>query len=71
MSSTPENHSRHYRQRLRAEVMLDAVGDITEVPESFSAMPPGSKAKELWTRRVGSLFLDTFGRPNPNQDPPL
>ena len=64
------NYSRHYRQRLRAEVMLDAVGEITEVPESFSAMPPGSKAKELWTRRVSSLFLDTFGRPNPNQDPP-
>ena len=64
------NYSRHYRQRLRAEVLLDAVTEITGVPDSFSAMPPGSRAKEIWTHRIGSLFLDTFGRPDPNQDPP-
>ena len=64
------NYSRHYRQRLRAEVMLDAIVGITGIPESFSGMPPGSRAKELWTTRIGSLFLDAFGRPDPNQDPP-
>jgi hypothetical protein len=62
--------SRHYRQRPRAEVLLDAVGDLTGVPESFAAMPPGTRATELWTVRSGSLFLDSFGRPDPNQDPP-
>jgi hypothetical protein len=25
---------------------------------------------EIWTHRVNSLFLDAFGRPDPNQDPP-
>jgi hypothetical protein len=64
------NHSRHYRQRLRAEVLVDAVSDITGVPETFAAMPAGSRAMELWTARVQSLFLDSFGRPDPNQDPP-
>jgi hypothetical protein len=64
------NYSRYYRQRLRAEVLLDAVVDITGVPESFDAMPPDSSAKLIWTHRVGSLFLDAFGRPDPNQDPP-
>jgi len=64
------NHSRYYRQRLRAEVLLDGVSDITSMPESFSGMPPGTRAKEIWTHRVDSLFLDTFGRPDPNQDPP-
>ncbi len=64
------NYSRHYRQRLRAEVMLDSVVQITGIPEKFDAMPPGSRAKEIWTHRVGSLFLDAFGRPDPNQDPP-
>jgi hypothetical protein len=64
------NYSRHYRQRLRAEVLLDAVSDITGVPESFAAMPPGSRAMELWTVRSQSVFLDSFGRPDPNQDPP-
>ena len=64
------NYSRHYRRRLRAEVLMDAISGITEVPDSFAAMPAGSTAKEIWTHRVGSLFLDTFGRPDPNQDPP-
>ncbi|HEV3339395.1 MAG TPA: DUF1549 and DUF1553 domain-containing protein [Pirellulales bacterium] len=64
------NYSRHYRQRLRAEVLLDAIGDVTEVPESFAALPPGSRATEIWSHRVESLFLDAFGRPDPNQDPP-
>ncbi len=64
------NHSRYYRQRLRAEVLLDSVARITGKPNSFSAMPDGSLAKEIWTHRVKSDFLDAFGRPDPNQDPP-
>jgi len=78
LSSTPsernvtdiKNFSRYYRQRLRAEVLLDAVNDVMDVEESFSAMPPGSRAMQLWTYRSSSLFLDTFGRPDLNQDPP-
>lgn len=78
LSSTPaernvvdlRNFSRYYRQRLRAEVLLDAVNDVLLVEESFAAMPPGSRATQLWTHRASSLFLDTFGRPDPNQDPP-
>ncbi|HJT76380.1 MAG TPA: DUF1553 domain-containing protein, partial [Gemmataceae bacterium] len=64
------NYSRHYRQRLRAEVLLDAVSDITQIPETFAAAPPGTRAMELWTVRTQSTFLDSFGRPDPNQDPP-
>jgi hypothetical protein len=64
------NYSRHYRQRLRAEVLLDSIVQITGLEESFEALPPGSSAKEIWTHRVDSLFLDAFGRPDPNQDPP-
>lgn len=64
------NYSRHYRQRLRAEVLLDAISDITGVPEQFDAMPIGSRAMQVWTARVPSTFLDSFSRPDPNQDPP-
>ena len=64
------NFSRHYRQRLRAEVLLDTVCLATGVGETFDAMPAGSRAKELWTTRIDSLFLDAFGRQDPNQDPP-
>lgn len=64
------NYSRHYRQRLRAEVLLDAISDMTGVPEQFDAMPAGSRAMQVWTARVPSVFLDSFSRPDPNQDPP-
>ena len=64
------NYSRHYRRRLRAETLLDSVCQITGVPEKFAAMPTGSSAREIWTHRIESLFLDSFGRPDPNQDPP-
>ena len=65
-----KNFSRYYRQRMRAEVLLDAVNDVLDVEEDFAAMPPGSRAIQLWTYRASSLFLDTFGRPDLNQDPP-
>lgn len=65
-----KNYSRHYRQQFRAETLLDAVCDITSVGESFSAMPPGSRAVEIWTHHIDNLFLDSFGRPDRNLDPP-
>ena len=68
--SDARNYSRHLRSRLRAEVLLDAVCDVTGVDEKFSAMPEGSRSMEIWTHRVDSLFLDAFGRPDANQDPP-
>jgi hypothetical protein len=64
------NYSRHYRQRVRAESLLDATVAITGVPEAFDAMPAESRAVQIWTHRINSLFLDTFGRPDRNQDPP-
>ncbi len=78
LSSTPNernvadtrNYSRSYRQRLAAEVLLDAVADVSGQPFSFTGMPAGSRANQIWTHRVDSVFLDTFGRPDPNQDPP-
>jgi len=78
LSSTPNernasdtrNYSRHYRQRLRGEVILDAVSDVSGTPEVFGAMPIGSRATQIWTHRLQSIFLDSFGRPDPNQDPP-
>ncbi|MEO8268778.1 MAG: DUF1549 domain-containing protein [Aureliella sp.] len=64
------NFSRHYRKRLRAEVVSDALTDISGQPEEFSGLPLGTRAMQLWTVRAPSDLLDTFGRPDPNQDPP-
>lgn len=68
--SDTKNFSRYYRQRMRAEVLLDATNDILATEDEFGAMPPGSRAMQLWTHRSPSVFLDTFGRPDLNQDPP-
>jgi Protein of unknown function (DUF1553) len=65
-----KNFSRYYRQRMRAEVLLDAINDVVGAEENFAALPPGARATQLWTHRVSSTFLDTFGRPDLNQDPP-
>ena len=64
------NYSRNYRRRLRAEVLMDAVADVTETPAKLTGLPAESRASQVWTTRVDSVFLDTFGRPNENQDPP-
>lgn len=64
------NYSRHYRQRLRAEVLADAISDVTKVPQEFRGMPIGTRAVQLWTFRTESELLDAFGRPDANQDPP-
>ena len=68
--SDHRNFSRHYRKRLRAEVLSDALTDITLQGEDFEGMPAGFRAIELWTFRADSELLDAFGRPDPNQDPP-
>ncbi|MSR32660.1 MAG: DUF1553 domain-containing protein [Gemmataceae bacterium] len=65
-----QNYSRHYRKRPRAEVLHDMIGSVTGSRADFAAMPAGSLAMEIWTFRSPSEFLDSFGRPDPNQDPP-
>lgn len=49
---------------------MDAVADVTETPAKLTGLPAESRASQVWTTRVDSVFLDTFGRPNENQDPP-
>jgi len=64
------NFSRSYRRRLSAEVLMDAVSDVTGVPASFSATWNGARAMETWNFKIGSEFMDAFGRPNSSSDPP-
>jgi hypothetical protein len=64
------NFSRAYRRRLPAEVLFDAVNDATGVPDTFAAMPAGSRATQAWSYKIESPLLDAFNRPNPSSDPP-
>lgn len=64
------NFSRAYRRRLPAEVLADAVADVTGVPDEFSGMPSGSRAMQTWSYKIASQTMDAFGRPNPSSDTP-
>jgi len=55
-------YSHYLVRRLPAEVLLDAISQVTDSPEPFVGMAPGTRAIELWDNRLPSYFLDTFGR---------
>jgi WD40 repeat protein len=65
-----KNFSRSYRRRLPAEVLLDAVNDVTETQDEFNGCPPGTRAIQTWSYKVRSHFMDAFGRPNSSTDCP-
>ena len=76
----PENkpderfYSRYYPRRLRAEVLLDAIAQVSMVPTDFKAATPDSRkpgaaipsikrAIKLADSYVDSYFLEAFGKP--------
>ncbi|CAA9376087.1 MAG: hypothetical protein AVDCRST_MAG64-322 [uncultured Phycisphaerae bacterium] len=64
------NFSRWLRRRPSAEVLLDAVSDVTGVAEPLPGLAPDGRAVRSWNYRSESNFLDAFGRPNASADPP-
>ena len=58
-----EYFSHHRSRRLPAEVVLDAMSQVTEIPEEFKGYPLGTRALQLPETQVESYFLDSFGRP--------
>lgn len=57
------NFSRYYIRKLTAEQLLDAVDDVTGVPERFQGFYRGKRAIDLPDTSVPSYFLTTFNRP--------
>jgi len=55
-------YSRYYPRRLMAEVLLDAISQVTGVPTRFGAYPEGWRALQLPDSNVDSYFLKSFGR---------
>jgi hypothetical protein len=53
-------------RRLRADVLLDSISSVTEMPSSFGNYPNGFKAIELFEggARANNYFLKTFGMTN-------
>jgi len=58
-----QNYSRYLFKQLEAEVMLDAISQVTGRMEKFEGVPAGSRAIELWDSSVPNYFLKVFGRP--------
>ncbi|MFQ5734709.1 MAG: DUF1549 domain-containing protein, partial [Planctomycetaceae bacterium] len=56
--------SRSYPRRLKAEVLLDAVSQVSGAPTTFKGYPKGTRALQLRDANVASYFLKTFGRPD-------
>ena len=65
-----QHFSRAYLRRLPAEVMTDAVADVTGIPDQFEGMPPGARALQTWNFKLASDTLDAFGRPDSSEDCP-
>lgn len=55
-------YSHYYARRLRAEVLLDAVSQVTGVANEFPGYPKGIRAIQLPDPGVDSYFLSLFGR---------
>jgi hypothetical protein len=64
------NFSRALKRRLPAEVLMDAVADLTASALNWEGMPTGSRATQTWNYQLESNFLDAFGRPDASQECP-
>ncbi len=61
-----QNYSRYYPKRLQAEVLYDAIDELTGIESNFKDLPVGTRALQLpdnsWNSSV--YFLSVFGRPD-------
>jgi hypothetical protein len=55
-------YSRYLVKRLPAEVMLDVVSQVTNVPTAFDGYARGTRALQLRDSQIPSYFLTAFGR---------
>jgi hypothetical protein len=62
-----QTYARYYPKRLSAEVLLDAVNQVTDSPGQFNGLPRDknapARAIQLPDESFASYFLDVFGRP--------
>ncbi|MGH9405380.1 MAG: DUF1549 domain-containing protein [Terriglobia bacterium] len=56
-------YSHYMIRRMPAEVLLDALSEVTREPERFAGYPVGTRALQLPDTAVRSYFLTAFGRP--------
>ena len=60
--SDTRNFAKANLRRLRAEVLLDVITDVTSTKNKFKGLPLGARAVEIADGNVSNYFLTTFGR---------
>jgi hypothetical protein len=63
-ASDRQNYSRYVLKRLHAEVLLDAINDVTLSRTNFRGQPAQTRAVQLPDNLFDSYFLSVFGRPD-------
>jgi hypothetical protein len=58
-----QNFSFYHPKRLTAEVLYDALNQVTATTVSFNGLPPGTRALQLPDTGSNNYFLSVFGRP--------
>ena len=56
------NFSHASLRRMRAEVMLDVLAQVTDTKNKFAGLPKGARATQIADGRTTNYFLKTFGR---------
>ncbi len=56
------NFSKASVRRVRAEVLLDCISQVTGTEDKFQGLPRGARAVEIADGNTSSYFLTTFGR---------
>ncbi len=56
------NFARASIRRIRAEVLLDCISEVTATQDKFSGLPRGARAVEIPDGNTADYFLTTFGR---------
>lgn len=60
--SDKRNFAHALVRRVRAEVLLDAISQVTETKNKFQGLPLGARAVQIADGAVSNYFLTTFGR---------
>jgi hypothetical protein len=60
--SDTRNFARSQLRRMRAEVLLDAISQVTNTKNKFQGLPLGARAVQIADGKMTNYFLTTFGR---------
>lgn len=61
-ASDERNFSKAAIRRIRAEVLLDCISEVTQTLDKFPGLPRGARAVEIADGNTANYFLTTFGR---------